>query len=229
MPSWTTPNNEQSATAEPLKENEVVPPRPENEPYYPAVPIPAAYRSSVGVVNGEVVGVAVDKPTEQYAHYPIPPLSAGLKTSRTIYSTYEEQRVAELEDKVHEEDRKDLVKHPQTYVALVVNDIAGCQAEGTFRESCVAKCKLCLQVCYFGALLLVGFSDSLQFGRSFDGSLYFRHFQRNPISPCAKWSPTVVNHNANMASDHYSCHSLYFARHVAFHYVQLLEGRPQQS
>jgi hypothetical protein len=219
MPSWTTPNNGQTATAEPLKNTENEVPRLENEPQYPAVPIPAAYRSSIGVVNGEVVGVAVDMPTEQYAHYPIAPLSAGLKTSRTIYSTYEEQRVAELEEKVHEEDRRDLVRPLKIFTALVINSITGCQAEGAISQSCIAKCQLCLQVCYFHPLLLAGFSDSSQFGRSFYGGLHFRHFQRNPTSPCAKWSPTVGRFNTHMATDHYPCHSQYFARVVAFHHV----------
>jgi hypothetical protein len=114
MASWTTPNNERPNTADSAKnrENESVPSHQENEPCYPQVPIPTAYRSSVGVVNGEVGGVATNTPTEtQYAHYPIPPLSAGLKSSKTTYSTYEEQRVAELEEKAQLEDRRDLVTH----------------------------------------------------------------------------------------------------------------------
>ena len=78
-------------------------------------PLPTTYttyRSSMGPVNGEVGGAPgymnADTPTSvQYARYPIAPLSAGPRTGAT---TFEEQRVAELEDKAREEDKKDLVR-----------------------------------------------------------------------------------------------------------------------
>jgi len=70
----------------------------------------------MSVVNGEVGGAIVTQeiqtPTDQWARYPIAPLSAGLKTSNTMYSTNEEQRVAELEEKARAEDQRDLVLLP---------------------------------------------------------------------------------------------------------------------
>lgn len=122
MASWTAPNTQETVAAEPVNtEKDHDASSQEHEHYYPPVPMPAVHRSSVGVVNGEVVAVSSNTPTEtQYAHYPIAPLSAGLKTSRTIYSTYEEQRVAELEEKAREEDRRDLAVKLKVRLAKVV-------------------------------------------------------------------------------------------------------------
>lgn len=57
-------------------------------------------------VNGEVTGVPATTPTQQFARYPIAPLSAGLKTSGT---TAEEIKLAELEEKAQKENKKELV------------------------------------------------------------------------------------------------------------------------
>lgn len=107
--AWTTTtqnNNALPATSEST--------RPLDQPYYPPVPVPAAYGTGMSVVNGEIGGAIVTQeiqtPTDtQWARYPIAPLSAGLKTSNTMYSTNEEQRVAELEEKARAEDQRDLV------------------------------------------------------------------------------------------------------------------------
>jgi hypothetical protein len=108
---WTAPNADRPSSANSNKD----------EPQYPPVPVPSSYRASAGAVNGEIVGAAVSTPTEtQYARYPIAPLSAGLKTSRTMYSTHEEQRVAELEEKAQAEDRRDLAVKLKVRLAKVV-------------------------------------------------------------------------------------------------------------
>lgn len=113
--TWkTTPRNDfaRPSTAENNK--------PVDEPYYPPVPVPAAYGTGMSVVNGEVGGTVVTQevqtPTDtQWARYPIAPLSAGLKTSNTTFSTHEEQRVAELEEKARAEDQRDLVFNSPRY------------------------------------------------------------------------------------------------------------------
>lgn len=117
--TWTTTaknNHARPATSEST--------RPLDEPYYPPVPVPAAYGTGMSVVNGEVGGAIVTQeiqtPTDQWARYPITPLSAGLKTSNTMYSTNEEQRVAELEEKARAEDQRDLAVKLKVRLAKVV-------------------------------------------------------------------------------------------------------------
>lgn len=123
--AWTSPGGDFPLRSDPVDEI-----RPQEATYPPPPPIPLAnnYRSSsfgvvngeVGgtAVNGEVTGVAASTPTEQFARYPIAPLSAGLKTSGT---TREEIRLAELEEKAQQEDRRDLVLFTLTLYSSLSN------------------------------------------------------------------------------------------------------------
>lgn len=117
---------QQQPQQQPIPEISVLPQQPEATYFAapPLKPLTTNYRSSsFAAVNGEVSGTNINvngevtgvpsgpsgTPTEQFARYPIAPLSAGLKTSGT---TAEEIKLAELEEKAQQEDRKDLVRNP---------------------------------------------------------------------------------------------------------------------
>ncbi|KAI5783542.1 hypothetical protein EDC01DRAFT_210344 [Geopyxis carbonaria] len=104
-----------------------------HEPYFPPPPtIPEVnnYRTSMGVVNGEVGASIVYPPPSpingQDVHIPVAPLSAGLKTPRTPGTTKEEMRVQELEEKAQFEDKKDLAVKLKVRLAKVVLRSVNC-------------------------------------------------------------------------------------------------------
>ncbi|KAF8247474.1 hypothetical protein K440DRAFT_298863 [Wilcoxina mikolae CBS 423.85] len=123
--TWTSPGGDFPLRSGPVQD-EIRPQVVTYPPPPPPIPLASPYRSSSfgvvngevgGAVNGEITGVAVSTPTEQFARYPIAPLSAGLKTSGT---TREEIRVAELEEKAQQEDRRDLAVKLKVRLAKVV-------------------------------------------------------------------------------------------------------------
>jgi len=90
-------------------------------PLPPSIPIADHYGGTTTIVNGEIGAASLPPPDTrhgdtQYATYPIAPLSAGLKTA----GTQEEQRVIELEEKVHREDKRDLAVKLKVRLAKVV-------------------------------------------------------------------------------------------------------------
>jgi hypothetical protein len=95
-------------------------------PLPPPIPVVDHYGGATTVVNGEIGAASLPPPENtgrsdtQYATYPIAPLSAGLKTAGT---TQEEQRVVELEQKVHRDDKRDLVC-PRSTFAMIMDDVS---------------------------------------------------------------------------------------------------------
>ncbi|TGZ78960.1 hypothetical protein EX30DRAFT_342817 [Ascodesmis nigricans] len=117
-----------TATSTPPPPPPVFIPPSNQDAYYPSPPpMPAVnnYRTSMGVVNGEVgATVAPYTPVSPVSpsrdgefRFPAAPLSAGLKTPGTAK---EEARVQELEEKAILEDRKDLAIKLKVRLAKVV-------------------------------------------------------------------------------------------------------------
>lgn len=114
MASWKMNNIDEETEITPIEKA----PESQNETLFP--PPSATY------VNGEVCPIttpASANNTPQYAAFPVPPLSAGLKTSGT---TPEEQRLAELELKVQMEDKKDLAVKLKIRLGKVVFRTLSC-------------------------------------------------------------------------------------------------------
>ena len=115
--AWKTSNadSEQQHRQQPMPEiteQQLPPPTPLTTTFRTSfAPVNGEVGGTQINVNGEVTGVPATTPTEQFAHYPIAPLSAGLKTSGT---TAEEIKLAELEEKAQQEDKKDLVGTPHS-------------------------------------------------------------------------------------------------------------------
>lgn len=126
IPTWNMPINhdyQQMNQADTIHQQEVVYPPPPPMGFNFRASSFGAVNGEIGAtpthtaapVNGEVTGIAVSTPSEQWARYPIAPLSAGLKTSGT---TAEEIRVAELEEEAQKESRADLVRTPSESFTL---------------------------------------------------------------------------------------------------------------
>lgn len=118
MASWKLNNINETETP-PITEVNHVQSEPESQTEF-LTEFPAPPPPSATYLNGEVCPITTPgsvNNTPQFAVFPVPPLSAGLKTSGT---TPEEQRLAELDMKVQMENRRDLAVKLKVRLGKVV-------------------------------------------------------------------------------------------------------------